>query len=91
MKRTITITFDDDLGCGWDVHEDGKCCDGLGWDEMLGQVAVLTVSPARVGNGYPMRTPQEWVEHYAAMEARMRPTEPDKDASPLQIEGPISF
>jgi hypothetical protein len=47
MNRTITITFTDESG--WDVHKDGKCCNGLGWDEMLGQVAVLTMPPARLG------------------------------------------
>lgn len=70
MKRTITITYDDEGGCGWDVHENGKCCGGLGWDEMLGQVALLTVPPARVGNGYAMRTPEEWSAHNEAMVAR---------------------
>ena len=73
MKRTITITYDDgELGCGWDVHEDGKCCNGLGWDEMLGQVAMLTIPALRVGSGYAMRTPEEWVEHFAASEAHAK-------------------
>lgn len=57
--RTITITIEDG-GCGFDVHENGKCCDGLSWDEMLGQVAMLTIPPSRVGNGFAMRTPEEW-------------------------------
>ena len=73
MKRTITITYDDsEHGCGWDVHEDGKCCNGLGWDEMLGQVAMLTIPALRVGRGFDMRTPEEWVEHFAAAQARAK-------------------
>lgn len=63
MSRIITITFDD-LN-GWDVHENGKCCGGLGWDEMLGQVAMLTMHPERVGKGFGMRTPQEWADHWS--------------------------
>ena len=71
MKRTITITYDDgEHGCGWDVHEDGKCCNGLSWDEMLGQVAMLTIPASRVGRGFDMRTPEEWVEYFAASQAR---------------------
>ncbi len=72
MKRTITITFDHEGHVGWDVHENGKCCNGLGWDEMLGQIAALTISPSRVGNGFAMRTPKEWKKHHAAMESRRK-------------------
>jgi len=68
MKRIITITYDDsETGSLWDVHENGKCCNGLGWDEMLGQVAMLTMSPERVGKGFAMRTPKEWEEHFSGM------------------------
>lgn len=72
MKRTVTITYDDAQGCGWDVHEDGKCCNGLSWDEMLGQVAMLTIPALRVGRGFDMRTPEEWAEHFAASQARAK-------------------
>lgn len=58
--RTITITIDDSMGCAFDVHENGKCCDGLSWEEMLGQVAMLTVPPNLIGKGFAMRTPEEW-------------------------------
>lgn len=58
-QRTITITIDP-AACGYDVHENGKCCDGLSWDEMLGQVAMLTMPASRIGNGFAMRTPDEW-------------------------------
>ena len=67
MKRTITITYDDsENGHIWDVHENGKCCNGLGWDEMLGQVIMLTISPERVGQGFAMKTSKEWDEHFAS-------------------------
>lgn len=57
--RIITIAIDP-TACGFDVHENGKCCDGLSWDEMLGQVAMLTIPANIVGKGYAMRTPEEW-------------------------------
>jgi hypothetical protein len=60
--RKITITIDDDIG--FDIEENGKICNGLSWDEMLGQIAMLTVPPARVGFGFAMRTPKEWAEHH---------------------------
>lgn len=84
MNRTITITFTE--VDGWDVHEDGKCCNGLGWDEMLGQVAVLTMPPKRVGTGYAMRTPQEWADLKMSRYTGQMQVDP-----PLAIEGPISF
>ena len=85
MKRTITITFDDASGAGWDVQEDGKYCDGLCWDEMLGQVAVLTVPTARVGSGYAMRTTEEWAALRADREGRMRLEKPVQADPPLQL------
>lgn len=57
--RTITITIENGV-CGYDVHENGKCCGGLSWDEMLGQVAMLTMPANMIGNGYRMLTPEEW-------------------------------
>lgn len=57
--RVITITIDP-TACGYDVHENGKCCDGLSWDEMLGQVEMLTMPASQVGKGFSMRTPGEW-------------------------------
>ena len=83
MKRTITITFDDEgPGAGWDVQEDGKACNGLCWGEMVEQVITLTIPQSRVGNGYAMHTPEEWAAKYAA---RRQPVQADP---PLQLEGP---
>lgn len=59
MKRTITITIVPEC-CGYDVHENGKCCNGLSWDEMLGQVAMLTMPANLLGKGFRMQTPEEW-------------------------------
>jgi len=78
--RTITITVEDG-GSGFDVHEDGKCCDGLCWDEMLGQVALMTVPPARVRNGYAMHTPQEWAEIRGERSRKLEP--PPEDPRPF--------
>ena len=60
--RTITIVIED-TACGFDVQENGKTCDGLSWDEMLGQVAAMTIPPSRVGCLFAMRTPEEWAQH----------------------------
>lgn len=57
--RTITITIEDGA-CGYDVHENGKCCGGLSWDEMLGHVAMITMPVGRIGIGFRMRTSEEW-------------------------------
>ena len=82
--RTITITFDPTPGCGWDVEENGRRCDGLCWGEMLEQVATLTMPPERLGHGYEMRTPDEWAER----KARALAGKPAQAVPPLQIEGP---
>jgi hypothetical protein len=86
MNRTITITYNPGSCGGWDVEENGKTCDGLCWDEMLGQIAAMTVPPGRVGHGYPMRTPQEWVEH----RQRMAGKHLQQAVPPLQIAGPAT-
>lgn len=45
------------------IEQGGRICDGLGWDEMLGQLAVITFPKERVarwgGTLYPMETPEE--------------------------------
>lgn len=66
--RTITITIEKESS-GFDVHENGKCCNGLSWDEMLGQVAMLTIPPYRVGNGFKMQTPEQWAAEEQARAA----------------------
>ena len=87
MKRVITITFDDEHGADWDVAENGKCCNGLGWDEMLGQVAMLTIPLSRVGIGYVMRTPQEWAEYRAAQERKFS-NGPKQADPPFRLAAP---
>lgn len=70
--RTLTIEIAEpgDERPGFDVvDQHGRRCDGLSWDEMLGQVAMLTIPPARVGNGFAMHTPEEWA---AQREARLQ-------------------
>jgi hypothetical protein len=66
---------------GYSVHEDGKYCDVLTWGEMLEQVALLTIPPARVGNGYPMRTHEEWRE----ITARRFKSTTVQEAPPLRV------
>lgn len=62
--KTLTIEIPepgDEHACGFDVVDgEGRRCNGLGWDEMLGQVAMLTIPPGRVGNGYRMQTREQW-------------------------------
>lgn len=57
-KLTIEIT---EGPCGFDVvTEDGKRCDGLAWDELIGQVVSLT--HPKIGQPqYRMQTAEQWV------------------------------
>lgn len=54
------------------VDHQGRRCDGLGWDEMLGQVAMLTMPPARLGNGFAMHTPDQWAAQRDARHQRLQ-------------------
>lgn len=56
------------------VDQDGRRCDGLSWDEMLGQVAMLTMPPARLGNGFAMHTPDQWAAQREARRQRQQDT-----------------
>lgn len=85
--RTITITFDPTPGCGWDVEENGRVCNGLCWGEMLEQVATLTMPAERLGHGYEMRTPAEWAER----EARALAGKPAQAVPPLLLDKPLPF
>lgn len=60
--KPITITFGGvpEYPRGFDVEQDGKVCNGLAWDEMLGQVITLTLQAQAGGRAYPMKTPEEW-------------------------------
>jgi hypothetical protein len=66
-KITIEIPERDDERHMFDVvDENGRRCDGLSFDEMLGQVVFLTigaVAAERIGCGFAMRTPEEWAAH----------------------------
>jgi hypothetical protein len=53
--RIITIVCR--AGNDFDVHEGERFADRLCWDEMLGQVATMTLS--REGPLYPMQTSEE--------------------------------
>lgn len=84
--KPITISIESEDGefpgtfC---VEQGGKLTNGLGWDEMLGQIAALTI-PAisdrlRINGGavYPMQTQEEWDE--MARAAAERRAEREKD------------
>lgn len=60
--KPITITFGTSTAGPryFDVEQDGKVCNGLAWDEMLGQVVTLTLQAQPGGRAYPMKTPDEW-------------------------------
>lgn len=60
------------------VEQGDRHHDGLGWDEMLGQVVSLTYAQVagRIarwgGNGlYPMKTSEEWEEEGARRDRRI--------------------
>lgn len=71
--RTLTLQIPepgDD--CMFDViDQDGRRCNSLGWDEMLGQVAMLTMPPSRLGNGFRMDTPEGWAKYYDKKDAQL--------------------
>lgn len=52
------------------VLPDGRRCDGLSWDEMLGQVARLTHPNLHADSGYAMRTPEEWDQHWVELRSK---------------------
>lgn len=61
LTRSFTVEVRDNM---FDVViSDGRRCDGLCWDEMLGQVARLTHPKLASEGGYAMRTPEEWEQH----------------------------
>lgn len=68
--RTLTIEIGGPNGFDV-VDEQGRRCNGLSWDEMLGQVAMLTMPECRLGNGFRMLTQEQWDAEHAARIARM--------------------
>jgi hypothetical protein len=82
MPRTIVITLApptsdrDRTSEYWSVTEDGRICDGLCWDEMLGAVARITLSER---DRYSLKTLDEHKEaaldnrrHHDPMHKRLR-------------------
>lgn len=73
--RTLVIEIpephDERQACGFDlVDEQGRRCNGLNWDELIGQITSLThpaIVPPRPQ--YPMRTRFEWDADRAARQA----------------------
>ena len=41
--RITILKYKDGFFSGWTVIADGRICDGLSWDEMLGHVARITM------------------------------------------------
>lgn len=73
--RTITIVMTDSNH--FDVFEGERYCDRLGWDEMLGQIAAMTIPTKdnRERGLYGMLTPEEHEEkraRWAAIAERSR-------------------
>lgn len=69
--RTIVITVDDpQKPCGFDVTENGRSCNGLSWDEMIGQIASMTIPATRIGGLFSMRTPEEWKQWRSRLETK---------------------
>lgn len=66
VLRTITIEIGPDcLPGGFDVVVDDLRCNGLSFDEMLGQVVALT-HPKIGAPHYRMQTAEEWAQQSAA-------------------------
>ena len=67
LEKPLKLSFTVEVregNCGFDVViPDGRRCDGLGWDELLGQIAHLT-HPQLGKPRYQMLTPQEWEAHW---------------------------
>jgi len=74
--REIVITISDKNRI--DVREGDKYCDGLSWDEMLGQIAAMTLPKERIEKVkglYPMRTAEEWEQQRKALMERIEQSE----------------
>jgi hypothetical protein len=77
--RAITIFS---TSGGWAVHEGERHSGALSWDEMLGQIASLTLPPQanRIGGLFGMRLPEEWAAHRLSLGRRRYM--PTKDGLP---------
>lgn len=65
MSREIRITIDDEGRL--DVWEGDCHTEQLAWDEMLGHIARLTMTPSMCGKGYPMLTGDEWKRRHPSL------------------------
>jgi hypothetical protein len=72
--RQITITISDEGRI--DVREGDRYCDGLCWDEMIGQIAAMTMPTTRInqqsGMLYQMLTKEQWAERDEMMRKSMQ-------------------
>lgn len=80
--RTIIIQKTD-AGCGWHIIEGDKFAYGLAWDEMLGQIARLTL-PGREDEKSGMNT---LTEAYKALNEKIEGEKPVPLASLLEAHG----
>lgn len=69
--QTILSVVMDEKGHFDVVLPDGSCCDGLSWDEMLGQVARLTMNDRSRSFTYAMHTPEQWEQMRADRQTRL--------------------
>lgn len=81
--RTIIIQ-QTDSGYGWHIFEGDKFAYGLTWDEMLGQIASITI-PGREKELFGMNSLQD--ADQALHEKRYKPKEPNSLESFLEAEG----
>jgi len=76
--RRITIEFGEGPPCGFDVVDEyGRRCDGLGFDEMLGQLVSIT-HPQLGKPHYRMQTEEQWAaeRERSRLERERRRAEP---------------
>src|SRR5262249_20090393 len=81
QKPAVTITIVMRAGNDFDVHVGEAYADRLCWDEMVGQIAALTLTGKP---RYPMLTPEE---HEARRERRNKKREPEQ---PLLLTPPTA-
>lgn len=79
--KPITITLESETGefpGTFMVQQGDKLTNGLSWDEMLGQIASITIGSIALrlqqngGAVYPMRTQEDWDALQRAADERRR-------------------
>ena len=68
----ITISIRDDGLL--EVSQNGKICNGLAYDEMIGQIIALTAHLISK-SGYRMMTPEEWAACWPKVDETISQTE----------------